>query len=465
MKSITVVGNNTVSFISALILRQRFREYKISLIVSEKDHSQTAPILSPFKEFIGLCGIGFVPIMTAGRCTFRWGTQFDSYLDFRVEGPYKHIFAQYPFMYGKVISEKLPFKKTMHPDLYESCVNKGIHPDQFHFDLKEVTKYFRNLCDEKNIKVITDTITKVEVKSNKIVSIVGKKKYTSDFYIDATGVKRTLIKHLNPSYISFKDYLPMNEMITFSAPESKVYNSFTTVKAFKKGWLQSFPLWKSTEYRYLYNNKNMDSAKAQRELFKTIKQKLKFNSVIPIESGQLDRAWIGNCCAIGNSAGSVEPLEETELGFAINQTFILMHYLSNCSEGDITNYNKKITRVLNNIKNFIHLHYLGSKNFKLKTPDDLSAQLKVWKNRLPIGEDFAERYLLFDAPHFIRVLYGLKFFDLSKIKKEYEDVNFLVREVGKLEWNKYVETFKYRGLSHKKYLLYHYFYKDEENKT
>ena len=46
--------------------------------------------------------------MTAGRCTFRWGTKFEmdnknSYLDFRVQGPYKHEFAQYPFIYGKLI--------------------------------------------------------------------------------------------------------------------------------------------------------------------------------------------------------------------------------------------------------------------------------------------------------------------------------------------------------------------------
>ena len=461
MKSIIVVGNSVTSFVSALILKQRFREYKISLVVAKKDYSQPAPILPPFKEFIGLCGISLVPIMTAGKCTFRWGTKFDSYLDFRIQGPYNHQFGQYPFIYGKVISEKLPFQKIMHPDLYESAVNKGAHPDQFHFDLKEVKNYLNILCNEKGIEVNTDTITKVNVQSNKIISIEGKKKYTGDFYVDATGLERTLIKHLKPTYTSFKDCLPMNEMITFSAPESKVYNSFTTVKSFKKGWLQSFPLWKSTEYRYLYNNKNMDSTKAIREVTKTIKQKLKFNSVTPIESGQLDQPWMGNCCAIGNSAGSVEPLEDTELGFAINQTFLLIHYLSNYSKGDIDIYNKKITRILKNIKNFIHLHYLGSKDFKLKTPDDLSVQLKMWKNRLPIGEDFAEHYLLFDAPHFIRALYGLNLFDLSKIKKEYGDINFLVREVGKIEWDKYVQTFKYKGLLHKKYLLYHYFYEDK----
>ena len=465
MDSITIVGDNVIALYTALILNQRYKEHKISVIKDENDDSGTAPVHHPFKEVAGLCGISLVPVMTAGRCTFRWGTKFEmdnknSYLDFRVQGPYKHEFAQYPFIYGKLISEDFSFLKIMHPDLYTSHVNKGIHPDQFHLDLKGVSEYLQTLCVEKDIKIITDTITKVEVKSDRIVSITGKKKYTSDFYIDATGLKRTLIKHLKPEYISFSDSLPMNEMITFSGGDSTAYNTFTTVKYFKGGWLQSFPLWKSTEYRFIYNNNKISFNKAKEIVTKAVKQKLKFGKKVSIESGQLRTPWINNCCAIGNSAGSVEPLEDTELGFAINQCFVLIHYLSSSTPEDREVFNNKVTRILSNIKNFVHLHYIGSKDFKLKTPDGLNKQLTMWKNRLPIVEDFAERYLLFDAEHFIRALYGLKLFNKERIKKEYNEINFLIREVAKIEWEKYAGTFKYKGLPHKKYLSYHYFYKD-----
>ena len=156
----------------------------------------------------------------------------------------------------------------------------------------------------------------------------------------------------------------------------------------------------------------------------------------------------------------MEPLEDTELGFAINQCFVLIHYLSSSTPEDREVFNNKVTRILSNIKNFVHLHYIGSKDFKLKTPDGLNKQLTMWKNRLPIVEDFAERYLLFDAEHFIRALYGLKLFNKERIKKEYNEINFLIREVAKIEWEKYAGTFKYKGLPHKKYLSYNYFYKD-----
>ena len=110
MDSITIVGDNVIALYTALILNQRYKEHNISVIKDENDDSGTAPVHHPFKEVAGLCGISLVPVMTAGRCTFRWGTKFEmdnknSYLDFRVQGPYKHEFAQYPFIYGKLISE------------------------------------------------------------------------------------------------------------------------------------------------------------------------------------------------------------------------------------------------------------------------------------------------------------------------------------------------------------------------
>ena len=56
---------------------------------------------------------------------------------------------------------------------------------------------------------------------------------------------------------------------------------------------------------------------------------LKKITVEKFSNGYLKNPWIGNCCAIGNSAVCIEPLEETECGVAINQTFLLMHYLTN----------------------------------------------------------------------------------------------------------------------------------------
>ena len=454
MRSITVVGDNAYTLASALILKARYRDYKISVIGSYKSKIKSGTTTQVFKDFAGLCGIGMVPVMQAGKCTFKWGTKFEGftkepYYDFRLGTPYNFDMGQYPFLYGKVISEKLPFKKLVHPNLIQSSINKGNHIDQFHFDFKGVA-------------------TDVLVKKNKIVSIKGKHTYTSDFFIDSTGEARILIKHLNPTFHSFEEYLPTNEMIAFSTKDPQDYNCYTTVKRMKAGWLRSFPLWGSEEHRYVYNNKYISADEAKKEAEKVLRVKINKVVVDKFTSGYIDTPWIGNCCAIGNSATCIEPLEETQEGFALNQTFVLMHYLTNYTQEDIFEYNAKSYRLTSNVRDFISLHYLVChtdskfwKELKIKISDTLKNKLKIWKHRLPIAEDFRDRYLIFDAPHFIRVLYALNLFDHSKIKKEFNDLNFLVKEVATAEWKKYADSFKYKGLAHKRYLEYHYFYKDE----
>lgn len=473
MKTITIVGDNAYAVASAIILKTRFRDYKISLICSHKSKITTGTTTAAFKDFSGLCGVSLVPIMQAGRCSFKWGTKFEGftknpYFDFRLDSPFQFDMGQYLFMYGKVIGNKLPFKKIIHPNLINSTVNKGQHPDQFHFDFALVSKHLKQLAKEKDIKVIEDTITEVITEKDQIVAVKGKGTYSSDFFIDATGEARVLIKHLHPKFLSLKEYLPTNEMISFSTKDPKDYNCYTTVKRMKAGWLRSFPLWGSEEHRYVYNNKYISSENAHKEAEKVLGVKIKKITVEKFSNGYLKNPWIGNCCAIGNSAVCIEPLEETECGVAINQTFILMHYLTNYTSDDVDIYNAKHLRLVHNIRDFISLHYLVChtdskfwKELKIKISESLEHKLKVLKHRLPIHEDFSDRYLIFDAPHFIRVLYALGFFDVSKIKKEFNDLNFLIKEVAKVEWDRYTDSFKFKGLPHKRYLEYHYFYKND----
>ena len=70
MKTITIVGDNAYAVASAIILKTRFRDYKISLICSHKSKITTGTTTAAFKDFSGLCGVSLVPIMQAGRCSF-----------------------------------------------------------------------------------------------------------------------------------------------------------------------------------------------------------------------------------------------------------------------------------------------------------------------------------------------------------------------------------------------------------
>ena len=139
--------------------------------------------------------------------------------------------------------------------------------------------------------------------------------------------------------------------------------------------------------------------------------------------------WIGNCVAIGLSANFVEPLEATSIGTSISQAYLLANYLLNYDEGTIEFVNKQVNSIMDNIRDFVFLHYLTDRNDtqfwqdikKIEMPDTLKEKMKLWKNRLPYAEDFSSQsdYCLFFDSNYIVKLFGLNLLNLNSVKEEY----------------------------------------------
>ena len=150
----------------------------------------------------------------------------------------------------------------------------------------------------------------------------------------------------------------------------------------------------------------------------------------------LENIWKKNCVAIGLSGSFFEPLEATSIGLTIQQSFLLMHKISNYDDKVILEYNKHFKEIIDNIKDFIILHYLGKKNntdfwkniLTTEITDSLKYNLEKWKTKMPINEDFSNisNYRMFNASNFILVLNGLNLFDRKSILKEY---NFLSKNL------------------------------------
>ena len=100
----------------------------------------------------------------------------------------------------------------------------------------------------------------------------------------------------------------------------------------------------------------------------------------------------------------------------------------------------------NNIRDFICLHYITKKNDSqfwldlknISLPDNLQENLELWKNRLPIEDDFqyCSKYKLFTDHNYILVLYGLGLLNVENIKKQYDKLpgfvkNYIYGELSK----------------------------------
>ena len=103
----------------------------------------------------------------------------------------------------------------------------------------------------------------------------------------------------------------------------------------------------------------------------------------------------------------------------------------------IKQYNTSITSILENIRDFIALHYITKKENsrfwkdvqRIELPDSLKEKLELWKYKLPIAEDFSNgsKFQMFTEAHHILVMNGLGLFDSTAIQAEYEQLDLVIQ--------------------------------------
>ena len=232
----------------------------------------------------------------------------------------------------------------------------------------------------------------------------------------------------------------MKAAMVFMTPDEDEYNLWSLAKTMKYGWLFRTPVWGRHGNGYIFDSDFVDEEAAKKEIEELFGTEIEIGKKFSFDPGYLDKTWINNCVAIGLSSSFVEPLEASSIGASIQQAFLLVHNISNYNQKSIDSYNKSVKDVVLNIRDFLALHYLVDKDDSpfweslkdLPIPDSLQNRLDVWKQRLPIKEDFSDLsdYILFKDQHFLMILNGLNILDLDKVKKEYMSLTPELRHVA-----------------------------------
>ena len=438
MKKICIVGGGTAGLVTALILKSRFSSLQIDIVKSDKigiigvGEGST----EHWKEFADFVGITTKELITETDATHKGGIMFEDW----TKKPYFHNiissindikFAQYQAGYAYTIINNLKSKEYTNKDNWNNKVKHNDLPNQFHFNTFKLNNFLLKKCKEKDINIYEDEIVKVNIKKSNIESIESKsKKYKHDFYVDSTGFKRLLISKLGAKWKSYSKYLPMNEAIAFPTKDTKEYTPYTLAKAMSSGWLWRIPTQGRWGNGYVFNNKYINAEQAKKECEKYLGHKIEIGKNIKFEAGTLEKVWIGNCVATGLSSSFIEPLEASSIGTSIQQAFMLIHLIINYKETDIELYNTRFKCIVENIRDFVLIHYLTNKKdsrfwreFKPNLSLSLKINLEKWKHRLPIKEDFPGGYHLFSENNFAILLKELNLVDKKSIKKEYNSLS------------------------------------------
>jgi tryptophan halogenase len=449
MKRIIIVTNEVTGLISALILKQKFIDSEIKVIASTKKNplGSLTDTTNDFQDFMGFTGINLQDLFKSCDAALKWGSKFknwskDDFISTYITHPHSREFGQYLFMWGEFIKKDISSKEMWHPNVWQSLINKTHHPLMHQLNRDKLYKHLEKICSLREIQIVKDNITSVEVEKNSIKSLKGSQNYTADFYIDITGLDRKLIKHLSPEWISCKDMLSNNEATVVEEKVGKECLVYTTNTKLKHGWSQSINDYKNQTTVYYYNNKKSQSNRVGKK--------------ITFEQGYYKETFINNCCAIGMASGFIEPIHGHSLTLGINQTYLLMHHLPNANKFMRKFYNLGNLNMYENIRDLTYLTYMNNSNFN--PSENLHDYLEVWKHRLPIHEDLPYRFSLYKSLHFIVLLHGLGFLKKHKkeLLKEYNSMNNMLHSLAESYWLDYKKTFEFKGMPHKDYLKFHH---------
>ena len=472
--SVLIIGGGTAGLITAIILKRKLN-IRVDVIQSSKigiigvGEGST----EHWKEFMSFAGIDHYDLIKKCNATYKSGIMFENWTEdpylHSVAGPYNSQTGQYKHVYGKIIADDL---KKINP---RSFWNNQIHrwfvnrpeaftANQFHFDTHKLNSYLIEFSKGLGIEVYDDEIVDVNLNEDGYIeSVKGTNQYFYDFFIDSTGFRRILMNKLGAKWTSFSPYLKMNSAVVFQTPDEENYNFWTLARAMDHGWMFRIPVWGRYGNGYIFNKEatNLDNVKKEIDLY--FNTDVEIRKTFEFDPGCLDKFWIKNCVAIGLSGSFVEPLEASSIGTSIQQAFLLMHRISYYDQSVIDSYNRSMKDIMDNILDFIFLHYKTRKKnnefwkhlSEIKGPDSLENNLQVWKNRLPIKEDFSKLsdYILFREDNFILVMEGLGLFNRDSIKKEYESLHPSIKyEAEKILTDQYRIDKELDTISHKKML-------------
>ena len=231
----------------------------------------------------------------------------------------------------------------------------------YHFDGHLVGKWLRK--QSKNVKVIDSIVSKVNINDNGIESLMLEdgSLITGDLYIDCTGFKKLLMNNLNNKWISYSKHLILNSAIPFRLPYHRPIGIYTGAEAMTAGWSWKIPLFDKMGFGYVYCDDfiSYDDAIAELEMLHP-KFDIIPNNHIKFEAGRLENMWQKNCISLGLASGFVEPLEATSVHATKIQIDALGEALKNGTSS--ATYNKDMSKIYDDIKDFIVLHYLGGRS-------------------------------------------------------------------------------------------------------
>jgi len=434
VKKIAIVGGGTAGLVTALILRKTYDNLEIDLIESDRigivgvgegstEHWQT---------FMQHCDISTSELVKHTDCTFKYGINFENWTG---DGSnYIHSVSSAfnmssqtnsKFVYSYLISQGAKPKDLVHKYVEASLHRMPFFTiNQFHFDTNKLNKFLHDLCNKRYINIVKAEIKEVKLDETGAIDCLvteSQQELKYDLYVDCTGFHRLLLhKAMGVKWKSYSKYLPMNSAIAFPTETTEKIPSWTLAKAMNSGWLWRIPTQQRYGNGYVFNDNFITFDQAVQEVEQLYGHEINVGKKVSFDAGCLEKFWVKNCVAIGLSSSFVEPLEASSIGSSIQQALKLDQVLPSYMPGvntemAINAFNKESDELLENILDYVALHYVTKRDdtefwkstHSLPKPQGLEDRLEMYKHKMPTPSEFLNRKVMFKEANWILVMHGL----------------------------------------------------------
>jgi tryptophan halogenase len=472
-RSILIVGGGTAGWLSAAYLAK-------ALNLPENPHLTITLVESPE---IGIIGVGegtfptiretlrFLDIdernfVRKSSATFKQGILFTDWLHAPGEGkrhrffhpfeapfysdeaalvPYwllqdeksRPSFAEAVTIQNRVAGAKRGPKRPGEPD-FDGPLNYA-----YHIDARSLAKLLAARASELGVTHLSGELEHASLgEDGNIASIALKdgRELTADLYMDCSGFRAELIgRTLESPFRSVRDCLFTDRAaacrVPYDNPDAPI-ESYTLANAHEAGWTWDIGLAEERGIGCVYSSSHMDDESALALLRAYLGPSFDESSVriLGFEAGYRERQWVGNCVAVGLSAGFLEPLEAT--GLVLIEAAVGMIAELFPHHGPIgapaRRFNQLMSARFENIVKFLKLHYCLSQRTEAfwrenadpsTIPSELKELLEQWRYRPPGRFDFILDVETFAFFNYQYILYGMEFqTDLSAGRSDFPKV-------------------------------------------